>query len=103
MSSDYLRLAEPPALDHPGNPVCGACHVETRCTDGSWLCPSCGTTWPNDSMEQSSEAATMYEDWAGESLPGPTCPNDDAWRFALVPPEDRAEGIRALVARKGQS
>lgn len=90
----YIRLAEAPGLNHPGNPSCNACEVETEIDDREWMCPSCGTTWPTESMDASSEDATLYPDWAGEELTGPVCPNDDAWRFTHFPPDERDARIR---------
>ena len=43
MTDQYLRLAERPALRHPGYPTCDACDIETDHEDGDWLCPSCRT------------------------------------------------------------
>lgn len=81
---EYLRLAEKPGLNHPGYPTCDACGVETELGDGSWLCPSCGTTWSCDHMEADPEDATMYEEWSGEQLTGSVCPNDVAYRFSGI-------------------
>lgn len=100
MSNEYIRLAEPPALHHPGYPICDACNVETLNEDGDWLCPSCGTSWPGDNMEASGDDATMFTDWSGEELTGPTCPNDEAWRVAGLPPEERDAWIRENYARE---
>lgn len=94
MSSEFLRLAVAPGLNHPGNPSCDACEVETRFDRDGWMCDSCGTTWPPDDMEASGDAATLYSDWSGEDLIGPICPNDDAWRFAHLPPGERDARIR---------
>ncbi|MBB1034628.1 hypothetical protein G6031_09530 [Dietzia sp. CQ4] len=99
--SDYLRLAEAPALRHPGYPYCAACDVETRLEDGSWLCESCGTTWPADDMEHPPENAEMYPAWSGEELTGPICPNDVAWRFSHLPPDERDARVREHIAEGG--
>lgn len=98
MSATYLRLAEKPALHAPPAPSCGACAVEVDCTGDEWLCPSCGTTWSLRSVEHPAEDAMLYEEWAGEPLEGPVCPNDLAWRVSTL--KDialRDETIRHLL------
>ena len=100
MTDQYLRLAERPALRHPGYPTCDACDIETDHEDGDWLCPSCGTVWPGDNLEADAADATLYPDWSGETLTGPVCPNDLAWRVAGIgeDAEDRDRRVRRLIA-----
>ncbi|PMC76383.1 hypothetical protein [Brachybacterium sp. UMB0905] len=100
MSNDYTRLAEAPALNHPGYPVCDACDVETELDDSQWMCPACGTIWPGDGMEASGDDATLYPDWSGEDLTGPVCPNHEAWRVAVLPPDERDAWIREHCPRE---
>lgn len=101
MSGTYLRLAEPPALRHPGYPICGACDIEVQHDGDGWLCPSCGTVWLVNTMEADASDAEMYPDWSGEDLTGPVCPNDEAWRFSHLPASERNARIEQLNAGQG--
>lgn len=103
MTLEYLRLAEKPGLHHPGYPTCGACYEETEPEDMSWLCPSCGTTWPVDNLEADPDAASLFEEWSGEKLTGLTCPNDIAWRVAGRKPKDREEVLKRLLGKEDQA
>ncbi|WP_058120564.1 hypothetical protein [Actinobaculum massiliense] len=58
----YIRLAEKPALVHPGNPICGACRAETE-WDECWQCPCCGTRWSDDTLEAEPDAATLATEY----------------------------------------
>lgn len=98
MSREFLRLAEKPGLNHPGYPICDACNVETDFEDGDWECPSCGTLWPGDDMEADPEKATLYQEWAGEELEGPICPNEYAWLASKIDdPDQRDKRILELT------
>lgn len=96
--STYLRLEEPPALKHPGYPICGACVVETEHEDADWLCPSCGTVWPGEDLESEPERAQMWPAWSGEEWPqsAPVCPNDDAWKVARLTGQQRDQEVRRI-------
>ncbi|MBC9927267.1 hypothetical protein [Leucobacter sp. cx-169] len=102
MADKFLRLERAPHLVHPGNPICGICKVNTTLDDGSWLCGSCGTTWPADDLEASSEQGCLYEYWAGEPLTGPVCPPELAasahFYFMDKTPEERDHWVRVMAA-----
>lgn len=93
MSNQYTRLAEHPSLVHPGYPSCGACDREVDYEDGGWVCPSCGTCWPGDRVEDDGSSAQLYPEWSGETLTGPVCPLDLAWRVEHLPPDERDAAI----------
>lgn len=95
MTADrYLRLEQAPALNHPGNPSCGACDEETSPDDGSWMCHSCGTTWPIGESEYAAGVGELYSSWSGKELTGPICPPDLAWQVSHLPPDERDQRIR---------
>lgn len=94
MTNQYIRLETAPGLNHPGYPTCDACGLETRLDDGQWLCEGCGTAWSSDSMEHPPDAAMLYEEWSGEAITGPICPNEYAWRVSRLPPEERESWIK---------
>lgn len=98
MPRTYLRLDKAPSLHHPGGPICGACLVETNLEDG-WVCPSCGTSWPSDVVEDDGENAELYESWSGEELTGPTCPTDEAWRVSHLEDADRDAAVEKLLGQ----
>lgn len=96
--SDYLRLDSAPGLDHPGNPICQACDIETTLEDG-WLCPSCGTSWSSDLLEGDPSDGTLYADWSGEELTGPICPVGEAWQVSHLRGADRDRRVQSLIDR----
>lgn len=75
-SAPYLRLAQAPTFQWNA-PNCGACYRDLTNDWDGWVCPKCGTHWPIDAQEDT--RGTLYEDWAGETLPGPTIPNEEAF------------------------
>lgn len=96
-TNEYLKLAERPRLEHPGNPTCEACAVEVIWED-DWLCPSCGTTWSAENLEAGADDAQLFEEWSGETLTGPTCPNEYAWRIPTgAKPEERDRLVQKFI------
>ena len=101
-TNEYLKLESAPGLQHPGYPTCDACAVEVLLED-DWLCPSCGTIWPASNVEADPEDATLFEAWSGETLTGPTCPNDVAWRIPTgCKPEERDRHVERLAKEAGR-
>lgn len=100
-SNLYIKLEKAPELHHPGYPICGACGTEVELHD-EWICPSCGTSWPSDNMEDDGSRATMFEDWAGEILTGPVCPNEFAWRVSDLEPDERDARIKKEITQRAE-
>lgn len=97
----YVKLSETPALNHPGSPSCDACWVDTEHDGDNWVCPSCGTAWPGDILEDDGEKGSLFEEWSGETLTGLTCPNDDAYRVSGQDPQEREKLLAEILGQGG--
>jgi predicted RNA-binding Zn-ribbon protein involved in translation (DUF1610 family) len=68
-------------------PLCGACHVDLDMPDDYFQCPSCGTVWDLDAMDETE--GQLYEQHSGEEPGGPAVSADDAWRWGKYVDEKR--------------
>lgn len=73
--SDYIRLAEAPALCIQ-YPTCSACCVDLEADGDGWTCPVCGTSWDMDASD--GDQGTLYANWSGVEATGPTVTEDEA-------------------------
>lgn len=80
MSSNYLKLNEPPRICMQ-YPTCSACCVDLDHDGDGWTCPSCGTIWDTNADEDAE--GELYADWSGEEPEGPEADVDQAWLWGV--------------------
>ena len=72
----YIKLDHTPVLVLNYSD-CSSCLVSVESDGDGWICPSCGTGWAYG--DEDGDEGTLYEEWSGEDLEGPTYSEDDLW------------------------